>query len=538
MISEYSYVKENVEKDLRSLEKTLSSGLAKLVWEMDEESLSAIVAGIYDTSVVVGLKIERNNLDDIKLGAIIDEHNDVAFINKQGEYVDSSNKFSGIFSYTFPLVYKEYGESFKVGKMILFSSRKVILDKVKVNFSFIIVNALLTTILLCFIFYAIIQRLLARPLTLLTQAASSIEMDKLESTRVDIKTSGKTELNVLEYAFNQMIAKLNQNKIALQERAETLEKELSQRKRAENELRRYQTKLEEMVESRTEELSNKLDELARARGAMLNIMLDMEDARTTIEGALNIISGSISYASNIQQAILPDENLFSSKFSDHFIVWEPRDVVGGDIYYGVPWNNGLLLALGDCTGHGVPGAFMTLITTAALSRARSETEQVDIARIVQRMHQIVQKSLNQNIKEGTSDDGMELGVCFFDKDMTELTYVGTRFSLFIVKDGEVKEIKGDKAAVGYRGIPFDQQYTENRIKLESGQRYYMTTDGLIDQIGGPKRRSYGKKRFKNLILSLADVPFSEHGQHIYNDLIAYQGEESRRDDVSVFGFQI
>ncbi|MFC1887168.1 SpoIIE family protein phosphatase, partial [Thermodesulfobacteriota bacterium] len=285
-------------------------------------------------------------------------------------------------------------------------------------------------------------------------------------------------------------------------------------------------------------LQDRVNKLAEMRLAMLNIMEDIDIARKINEDALKIISSSISYASNIQQAILPDNNLFTSWFSDHFIVWEPRDVVGGDIYWGVPWKDGLLLALGDCTGHGVPGAFMTLITIAAIDRARSETKEVDIAHIIQRMHQIIQKNLNQNIKEGASDDGIELGLCYFDGDMTELTYVGTRFSLFLVEDSRVKEIKGDKKAVGYRGIPYDQEYTENRITLKPGQRYYMTSDGLIDQIGGPRRRSYGKKRFKNFILSLADVPFHEHGQHIYNDLVAYQGKESRRDDVSLFGFRI
>lgn len=287
-----------------------------------------------------------------------------------------------------------------------------------------------------------------------------------------------------------------------------------------------------------QELQNKFDELTEARWAMLNILEDIDVARKTTEKALEVISSSINYASHIQHAILPDEQLFKDWFNDYFVVWEPRDVVGGDIYWSVPWNNGLLLALGDCTGHGVPGAFMTLITTAALSRARNEINMIDIPRVVQRMHQIVQKSLGQNEEGGISDDGMELGLCYFNADMTELTYVGTRFPLFIAEDGKVDLIKGDKKAIGYRSVPYNHQYTEHRIPIKAGQRYYLTTDGLIDQIGGHKRRSYGKKRFKNVILSLADVPFAEHGSRLYQDLVAYQGKESRRDDISLFGFQI
>lgn len=287
-----------------------------------------------------------------------------------------------------------------------------------------------------------------------------------------------------------------------------------------------------------QELQKRLDELTDARWAMLNIMEDIDVARKSTKEALDVISSSITYASNIQHAILPEEQLFKDWFTDYFVTWKPRDVVGGDIYWSTPWNDGLLLALGDCTGHGVPGAFMTLITTAALDRARNETKTIDIPHMVQRMNQIVQKSLGQNEKGGSSDDGIELGLCYFNGDMTELTYVGTRFPLFIVDNGKVDVVKGDKKAVGYRNVPYDHQYTEQRIPLKTGQRYYLTTDGLIDQIGGPKRRGYGKKRFKNLILSLADIPFSEHGSRLYQDLVEYQGKESRRDDVSLFGFQI
>lgn len=308
-----------------------------------------------------------------------------------------------------------------------------------------------------------------------------------------------------------------------------------------NDLKRKNISLKkEMAERRQaeKERQQRLEELTKARWAMLNIMEDIDAARKTTAEALEIISDSINYASHIQQAILPDEMLFTRQFRDHFVLWKPRDVVGGDIYWSMPWNDGLLLALGDCTGHGVPGAFMTLITTAALDRAISEIKEVNIAGIATRMHQIVQRSLNQHQKEGTSDDGMELGICYFAPDMSELIFVGTRFPLFMVENGNCTEIKGDRKAIGYRNIPQDQVYTEKRIPLKPGQQFYMTSDGLFDQIGGLKRRSFGKKRFKKLLLSLEKVPLSQHGDRIYEALKDYQGKELRRDDVSLLGFQI
>ena len=323
-------------------------------------------------------------------------------------------------------------------------------------------------------------------------------------------------------AQREMLARPSREELLgdLKDKNERLQQEIIDRKKAEAERRQ------------------RLKELTEARWAMLNIMEDIEASRKATADALEVISGSINYASHIQQAILPDESLFKNAFNDFFILWKPRDVVGGDIYWAVPWNGGLLLALGDCTGHGVPGAFMTLITTAALDRAKSESEGVDIASIVARMHQIVQKSLNQHQKEGTSDDGMELGVCYLEEARREMIYVGTRFPLFVLENGELNIIKGDKKAIGYRSVPHDQQYTEIRINLRPGQRFYMASDGLLDQIGGPKRRSYGKKRFMKLIQSFNDIPMCDQGDLIYEALVDYQGKESRRDDVSVLGFEI
>lgn len=272
MASEYAYVKKSVAKDLRSLEKTLSMGLAKLIWEMDRESLSAMVVGIYETPVVVGLKIEINRLDDIRLGAVAGENGAVEFFDDKGKPAAAAGKLSGLFSHGFPLVYEEDGDAYPVGNMELFSSRSIVLDRIKVGFSFIIVNALLMTIFLCIIFFTIIQRMLARPLRLLTRTASSLDMDRLDNARVDIQTSGKTELKVLEQTFNQMIAKLHQNKIALQNRAGALEKELSDRRKAEAELQRYQSNLEELIENRTRELNATLKDLKESEARVTTIL--------------------------------------------------------------------------------------------------------------------------------------------------------------------------------------------------------------------------------------------------------------------------
>ena len=119
-----------------------------------------------------------------------------------------------------------------------------------------------------------------------------------------------------------------------------------------------------------------------------------------------------------------------------------------------------------------------------------------------------------------------------------MPFAGARFSLFINDGPEVSEIKGDKKGVGYRGIPYDQSFTNQMIDISPGQSFYLSTDGLIDQIGGERRRMFGKNQFKALIMSLRGKPFSEQKAQILKELSDYQGSENRRDDVSVIGFNI
>ena len=257
-----------------------------------------------------------------------------------------------------------------------------------------------------------------------------------------------------------------------------------------------------------------------------------------LSDAFDIISGSIDYASRIQRAVLPDDTLFSSLLADHMVMWEPRDVVGGDIYWCRLWGDGFLMILGDCTGHGVPGAFMTLIATGALDNALSEVPPGHVADLMQRIHQLVQVTLGQHGEGSESDDGMELGMCYLGAEMDEVTFVGARFELYLVEDGQVSIVKGTRSGIGYQGISHTQEYEEHQIVNLENKTFFMSSDGLIDQVGGEKRRMYGKRRFKELLLSLKDQPMSEHKKHIYRALIDYQGDENRRDDVSVLGFRV
>ncbi|MBF0184043.1 MAG: PAS-domain containing protein [Magnetococcales bacterium] len=272
-------------------------------------------------------------------------------------------------------------------------------------------------------------------------------------------------------------------------------------------------------------LANKLD------------ITERKKAEKQLRDALQLISSSILYASRIQRSILAPEWLLAAELPDYFVLWEPRDVVGGDMYWHRPWVTGTLLVLADCTGHGVPGAFMTLIANGALDQALLETPPGDTATLLQRMHHLVQFALGQDRDEGESDDGLELGACFLQGREQRLTYSGARFSLFIADTEGVREIKGERSGIGYRGVSRRVTFTTHAVELRPEWGYYLTSDGLIDQLGGEKRRSFGKPRFMELIHALRSLPMAEQAQAIRQALSDYQGAETRRDDVSVMGFR-
>ena len=293
------------------------------------------------------------------------------------------------------------------------------------------------------------------------------------------------------------------------------------------------------AEQASASLQLRVNELAEARWATLNIMEDLGEANRDLETAHRQILDSIRYAARIQRAVLPGEATVRQILPKCMVIWEPRDVVGGDIYWCRAWGEGHLVILGDCTGHGVPGAFMTLIANGALDQAMQKVEPGDPAGLIGGMHRLMQTWLGQDTDEGDSDDGIELGACYIPPDRKRIVFSGARFSLFHFDGGsEVVEISGDKKGIAYRAVPKDIVFTNREVDATPDRRFFLTTDGMIDQIGGPKRRGYGKKRFGKLIAGLSDVPLREQGKFFLEELANHQGDETRRDDVSIIGFSL
>ncbi|OSM05361.1 putative Stage II sporulation protein E [Magnetofaba australis IT-1] len=254
-----------------------------------------------------------------------------------------------------------------------------------------------------------------------------------------------------------------------------------------------------------------------------------------MERSHQLIRESVHYASRIQRSLQPDQRELIGMMRDHFIIWQPKDIVGGDLYWFKPDRTGYMLALFDCTGHGVPGALMTMISVGALEQAFQSTN--NPARLTRLTHQHIKTALKQDLPQGESDDGLEMGLCLVEPHRNRLTFCGSRQDLWIIRDGALEMIKGDKAGVGYRRFALNHSYTNHTIKLIPGARYYLFTDGFTDQVGGDKGRGFGKKRLSELLLCGAHLPLARQSEQILQAYEAYQGDHQRRDDLSMIGFQ-
>ena len=156
---------------------------------------------------------------------------------------------------------------------------------------------------------------------------------------------------------------------------------------------------------------------------------ERREAEDELRGAYSVIASSIQYASRIQRSVLQHVRRMSMSVEEHFILWEPRDVVGGDVYCAGLWGDGTLIVLGDCTGLGVPSAFMTLIAAGALERACTEVPPGSVEQLVNRNHQLVQITLGQHVSGGESDDELEHGACYLQPGNQSLTFVGCTIRL-------------------------------------------------------------------------------------------------------------
>ncbi|GAB6073832.1 hypothetical protein JCM15786_04890 [Nautilia lithotrophica] len=269
----------------------------------------------------------------------------------------------------------------------------------------------------------------------------------------------------------------------------------------------------------------------------LEILLDQKSKE--IKKLHELTMDSIKYASFIQYAILPSKVIFEEAFKDYFIIWEPKNIVGGDIYlFEKIRDNEYVLMVIDATGHGVAGAFMTILIKAIERQViyNLKNKEISPSEILYEFNKNIKTILQQFDESSTSNAGFDGGVIYINLNTKTIKFAGANVSLYYVEDGEVKTIKGDRYSVGYRQCDINHIYKEHELSLEK-EAFYITTDGYIDQNGGKKGFPFGKKRFKSIIENNYFKPFNIQKEIFINELKIYQNTEERNDDITLIGFK-
>jgi len=311
------------------------------------------------------------------------------------------------------------------------------------------------------------------------------------------------------------------------------------------ELESYYNELEQKVEERTREIQQQKEEIASQRDAIedqRNMLADknesIELAYKEIQAQKKHITDSIIYAQRIQNAILPPEEKINKLVPDNFIYYKPKDIVSGDFYWVEKIPGKSIIAAVDCTGHGVPGAFMSIIGTNQLNHAVHTVKAKHAGEILDALNQGVENSLRQKTGKSNVKDGMDISLVVIDYKNMVLEFAGAYNPLYLVRDGEMQIFKADKYAIGTFSESPERKYTNHTIDLKKGDVLYIFSDGYPDQFGGPKGRKYMYKNFREYLFKISGMPLDQQMVLLDEENKNWRGNETQVDDIIVIGIKI
>jgi serine phosphatase RsbU (regulator of sigma subunit) len=249
------------------------------------------------------------------------------------------------------------------------------------------------------------------------------------------------------------------------------------------------------------------------------------------------IMADIRYASRIQQALLPKLDFISNSINEYFILHQPKNHVSGDFYWLTKRGDKKIIAVGDCTGHGISGGLMHMLGAVYLTQIVSKDNFESASDILDQLREHIINSLKQTGESGETQDGLDIALCIIDCDTRSLQFAGANNPLYIIRDNELIEIKGNRMPVGIY-LEFNSPFTNHVIELKENDQLYMFSDGYADQFGGPKGKKFRYKQFKELLLSNSHEPMAIQKEIINNVHDKWRGSLDQIDDILVFGLKI
>ncbi|MCB0760886.1 MAG: response regulator [Flavobacteriales bacterium] len=307
--------------------------------------------------------------------------------------------------------------------------------------------------------------------------------------------------------------------------------DLTDVRRSENRLNKVISSMEIVVKQRTAELetaNQKLQAQAADRERINQLMRDNYIHMTE----------SIIAAKRIQQLMLPPKQSIADAFDDVFVYLRPKDIVSGDFYWFYGRENQCWISAVDCTGHGVPGAFMSMIGSNLLNQTAIENQTLHTSTILDEIDRHVIRELKQHEQGTEVSTGMDISLCSFDFDQMVMHYSGAFHQLYMIRNGELLKFKGDRFSLGGTFIHEGKHFSEHVIPIQKGDHIYMTTDGFMDQFGGPKDKKFTRRRFEELLFQIQGGNMYDQEMRLKSALQDWKGTAEQVDDILVIGMKI
>lgn len=267
-----------------------------------------------------------------------------------------------------------------------------------------------------------------------------------------------------------------------------------------------------------------------------NFKSEIEEYTNIVQKKSNTITDSIKYASQIQTAMLPPLETISETFPEHFVLYKPKDIVSGDFYWSKKIGLKHVIIAADCSGHGVPGAFMSMLGISLLNEIVNEYSILKPSEILETMRLRIKASLHQTGRKEDNRDGMDMAICIIDKERYELQFAGANMPLFLIRDNNLAQVSGDRNPISVHKK--ERPFTNKSIRIKRGDSIYIFSDGYIDQIGGPDRKKFLKKNFKKFLVNINDRSMNRQRDLLEDRIANWQNGYEQIDDMMVIGLKI
>jgi serine phosphatase RsbU (regulator of sigma subunit) len=277
----------------------------------------------------------------------------------------------------------------------------------------------------------------------------------------------------------------------------------------------------------------KTRKLLKEKGQALELI---EVQKVELELRDRNITDSLIYAQRIQEALLPSESYFRKHFADSFILFKPKNIVSGDFYWIGEKGEKIFVVAADCTGHGVPGALMSMIGLKIIEKTINEDNIEIPSKILAVMNRGLEKTFSREKNIGTIiRDGMDIGLCIIDRKRKKVDYAGAFLPLYLIRDGNLIEIIADKIIIGMNpgGLP----YTDHEIDLLDDDIFYIFSDGYVDQFGGNENKKFMYRRFRYLLTTIHHFPVNDQKAILDENIKTWMGSNEQVDDIMVIGFR-